>query len=258
MKIGVIPIFVFSNCIFAQKKESYIELNNYSKWAITIGTVIYEKATLEQKSGQYTFNNFPTLSYNIGIEYDFFPTQKWSFISGIIVALEPAFNIECSFKSEDIFPQFKDGSLIRDKEYSINSFSIPLLSRLNIKAGEKLLFNILLGLKIKYLPEGYVGFGISFSNEDNTQIRQVFGLRAYSQQNSIQGSFIIGPGISYIFNKMYIKMNIQYSLNFQNLIEGEYLFDNLFVSERSYGAYKLSGNYIGLLFTINWRKIKSP
>jgi hypothetical protein len=40
-------------------------------------------------------------------------------------------------------------------------------------------------------------------------------------------------------------------MNFQNAMEGEYLFDNMFMSERSRGDYKLSGNYLGLLFSIS-------
>jgi hypothetical protein len=50
---------------------------------------------------------------------------------------------------------------------------------------------------------------------------------------------------------VFLSANLIYVVNFKNLIEGEYLFDNMFVSSRSYGYYKLSGNYVGILFSVS-------
>ena len=85
----------------------------------------------------------------------------------------------------------------------------------------------------------------------------MFGLRVDSPLNWVQGSFVIGSGISYTMKKILLKANLVYVMNFQNLMEGDYLFDNMFVSPRSYGYYKLSGNYLGLLFSASLAKKKS-
>jgi hypothetical protein len=46
-------------------------------------------------------------------------------------------------------------------------------------------------------------------------------------------------------------------MNFQNTIEGEYQFGNLLISPPTRGDYRLSGNYVGLLFSASLAKRKS-
>ncbi len=54
---------------------------------IIAGPVLYNKATITPQYGDYTFENKPILGFNAGIEYDFYPDAKWSFITGFIQRL---------------------------------------------------------------------------------------------------------------------------------------------------------------------------
>ena len=251
----VLPI-VSTSGVYSQSPTEYYRLKKYHKLGFVAGLTRYNQAKLEPQYGDYTFENKPTLSFNAGFEYDFYPERKWSFITGLIVALEPAYNIAYQFKKEDIYPQFKDGGKDKEKMYAMTSFSAPLLLRLNIQVDKKIFINFRTGLRVMYFPPGAASYSLTFHNADNTESREVFGLKAESPDNLFQGSFIIGAGSSYAMKKILLKMNIIYVINFQNIMDGEYLFDNLFVSPRSYGYYKLSGNYIGLLFSVSLAKKK--
>ena len=252
--VGLVLTIVFAPKVFSQVTTEYYALKKYHKWGIIAGPVLYNRAKLEPQYGEYTFENRPVWGFNAGFEYDFRPANKWSFITGLIVALEPVYNIKYSFKEEDIYPQFKGGDVDKAKMYAMTSFSAPLLIRLNLQIADKMFMNFRTGLKVMYFPSGFASFSLTYHNKDNTEAREVFGLKVESPDNRIQGSFVIGTGVSYALKKILIKANLVYVMNFQNTMEGEYLFDNLFVSPRSYGFYKLSGNYIGLLFIVNLAK----
>jgi len=253
--VGIILTIVLSTEAFGQTSTEYYALKKYRKWGIVAGSVLYNRAKLEPQYGVYTFENKPIWGYNAGFEYDFYPDRKWSFITGFIVALEPIYNIKLSIKKEDLYPGYDDLSE-KDKMYAMTSFSAPILLRLNIQTNKRIFVNFRTGLKAMYFPDGSASVSWTFHNDDDTESREVFGLRAESPLNWFQGSFVIGSGISYATKKVLLKANLIYVMNFQNSMEGDYLFDNMFVSPRSYGYYKLSGNYLGLLFTVSLAKKK--
>jgi len=106
-----------------------------------------------------------------------------------------------------------------------------------------------------FFPPGSASMSVTLHNDDDTESREMFGLRV-NGPNLFQGSFVVGSGISYAIKKLLLKANIIYVMNFQNSVKGEYLFDNMFVSPRSRGYYNLSGNYLGLIFSISLVKKK--
>lgn len=252
----IIIIFLIDSGVYAQSNREYSALSKFRKWGIVAGPILYNRGKLQPQYGEYSFENKPMWGFNAGIEYDFYPDRKWSIITGLFVALEPAYKIVYSFKEEDIYPQFADDLTDKDYMYSMTSFSSPILLRLNIHVSNKIFINFRTGLKVMYFPPGSASMSVTFHNEDNTESREVFILRMDSPDNLFQGSFIIGSGISYASKRLLLKANLIYVMNFQNSMEGEYLFDNLFVSPRSNGYYKLSGNYLGLLFSVSLAKKK--
>jgi len=253
--VGLFLTIIFYSSAASQNHKGYSVLQKYRKWGFIVGPVLYNRAKINPKYGDYTFDNKPIWGFNAGFEYDFFPDKKWSFVTGFIVALEPVFNGNISFKKEDIYSFYEEEDLqFSIKEYAITSFSAPLLVRLNLKIRKKIFVNFLTGFKIMFFPRGTSEIGIIFHSEDNTETREVFGLRVESPDNGIQGSFVVGAGASLAIKKMLLKANLVYIMNFQNTFEGEYQFDNLLTSPPSRGDYTLSGNYVGLLFTINLLK----
>jgi|AntRauTorcE11898_2_1112593.scaffolds.fasta_scaffold00333_2 hypothetical protein len=120
-----------------------------------------------------------------------------------------------------------------------------------------MLANLRVGLKAMYFPHGGLSLGASYTNADNTDTREMFGLYADSPRNSWQGSFVVGTGMHRMEKFGLLKAQLFYVMNFQNTMKGEYLYGNLLQSDDSRGYYKLSGNYVGLLFSYSFKKKKS-
>lgn len=80
-------------------------------------------------------------------------------------------------------------------------------------------------------------------------------MKLESPKNSFLGSYVVGTGLYYIMGKFLLKANLIYVMNFQKTISGEYQFANLFSSPDTRGYYDLSGNYLGLLVSLGWKKL---
>ena len=255
LKVLIVEIIITTITSIHFYGQSYFEkLSNYKKWSIFLGPALYDKAKLEPQYGTYTFKNKPIPSYVVGIEYDFFPAKRWSFISGGFITLEPIYNIDLNIKKEDLYSNYESDITMSDKFYAMYSFSIPFLVRYRTQATDNLFLNLLTGFKAMYFPNGESYMDIIVHNEDDTESKEVFGLRVNSSDNPFYGSLVVGVGSSYILKNTLLSAKLIYVVNFKNLMEGEYLFDNMFVSPRSYGYYKLSGNHLAIWFSIGLRK----
>lgn len=229
-------------------------LGQYSKFGIVIGGSLYDKAKIEREYGELSFKNKPIPSYSFGIEYDLFPKNRWSVITGLNASLEPIYNVEYTIKAEDISGMTED---LTDgaSQYSTMSFSAPILITFKEKLSEKIYLEFRLGIKALYYLDGFAEHSVSFVDEVALTSTSVFGLRMETtNMNNLYGSFVFGGGINFITKWSLIKLNLVYNYNFQNTMEGEYLFDNLIVSKRTYGKYYLSGNYIGLNAVFHFNK----
>jgi hypothetical protein len=256
--VGILMLtIVFCLKVKSQENKVYPVLSKYRKWSIVGGPVLYDRAKIYAKYGDYTFQNRPIWGFIAGFEYDFFPDRRWSFITGLDVALEPIYSIKYRISKQDLYPHFYEDLVEKYTNYSICTFSAPLYARLNIQANSKVFINLTAGLKFMYYPPGGAYFGQEISNEDQSETREIFGLNLHSQNNSIYGSAIVGTGASLALKKVLLKANLIYVLNFQNTIEGEYQFGNLLSSPPTRGDYKLSGNYWGLWLSISFRKSKN-
>jgi len=105
-----------------------------------------------------------------------------------------------------------------------------------------------------FFPYGSADMVTRIFNEEHNESREIFGLKLNSQDFFFYGSYTAGFGVSHMTGWSLLKVNVIYVVNFQNTIEGEYQFANLLSSPDSRGYYKLSGNYIGLLFSVNLKK----
>lgn len=237
------------------KAQTLLEENPlklYRKWSIVAGPVIYNKAKITPQYGEHSFVNKPIPGYYAGVEYDFLNLKKWTLTTGFLWSPEPVYNLEYVLKKEDIYCNYDLYDYTRG--YAMLSFSFPLYVKRNIEISRHFYVQPFTGFKFKYFPSGSAEMSVAVVNEDHTESREVFGLRAESPDNSMQCAYVICIGGSYLMKKALIKANLVYSMNFQTLMSGEYLFDNLLVSPRSRGYYELSGNYIGLLFSVNLKK----
>lgn len=252
--VGIVLTIVLSLSASAQESREYNDLKAYRKWSIVAGPVLFDKATLSPQYGDLSFDNKPIIGFNAGFEYDFYPEKKWSIITGLILTKEPIYKFNYRIAIEDTYAHYLEDWVSAAKANAIVSFSTPILIRINIQAHKRLYFNLFSGLKVKYFPQGTADYTLVMGNEDRTESREMFGLRLNSPENAFQGSFVIGTGCSYALDKVLLKANLVYVMNFQNTISGEYQFGNLFSSPPTRGYYNLSGNYLGLLFSASLKK----
>lgn len=255
--LGILLSNAFLKTSFSQEQKVYYELSKFSKWSLVAGPVIYNKAELNPQYGDLSFENKSMWGFNAGVMYDFYPDRKWSFQTGLIVAKEPIYSVEYEIDKNDLYPSYTENLTGEAKMYSLYTFSSPLIVSLNLKTGKRTFANLSTGLKIMYFPSGEAEYTLAISDEQLSDYREIFGLKLESPENSFQGSFVIGTGFSYALEKVLLKTNLIYVMNFQNTISGEYQFANLFTSPDSRGYYDLSGNYLGLLFSVSLKKSKN-
>lgn len=246
MKKLILVLLLFITSILNAQTNQFEELGKYSRFGLLIGGDLYNKARLEPEYGDLTFKNLPIPSYSFGFEYDLFPKNRWSVSTGLIYVLEPLANFKVSFDAKDISDTWSDGMTIRSSGYAWISPSIPVFVTFKERISDNVFLELRTGIKVKYYRIG-VGRDHQINMIDDTIARTVFGLRMENiKQNGIYGSFVFGAGLNFLTKWSLIKVNLVYNYSFQNIVEGEYLFDNLFVSKRTYGKYYLSGNYFGL------------
>ncbi|MGB4655612.1 MAG: hypothetical protein ACOXZ9_01955 [Bacteroidales bacterium] len=257
--IWCVFVIAFPFMMQAQSIADYSGLEKYSKWSVFAGPVMYNKASITPQYGEYTFENLPIYGFNAGFEYDFYPASKWSFVTGLYVAMEPIYKLRFTLKEEDICANLKGDYTVKvEPAYApIMSFSLPLLVRYNIQVGEKSYLFFSTGLKAMAFPNGEAEYTYFIRCSETTESKQVFGLRILSPDNTFQGSFVFKTGFSYAMDKALLKANLVYVMNFQNTMSGEYQFVNLLTSPDTRGYYDLSGNYLGLMFSVSPKKCKS-
>jgi hypothetical protein len=231
-------------------------LSKYRKLSIIGGPALYNKGEISPQFGDYSFENKSIWGFNAGIEYDFYPDRKWSVLTGLLVALENVYKIECTFKKEDLYDNFTEDYISQYKMTAMPSLSAPLLMRLNFQIGSKTFTNLIMGLKVIYFPSGSGELSVVFHNTGDTESDTVFSLYAESPENPFQGSFVIGAGLSFAIDKVLLKTNLIYTMNFQNCMEGYYHYENVSSTYISSGEYKLSGNYLGLWISVTMAKKK--
>lgn len=246
----------FIKTAFAQEQKVYYELSKFSKWSFVAGPVMYNKAKLTPQYGELSFENKSMMGFNAGVMYDFYPDRKWSFQTGLIVAKEPIYSVEYEIDKNDLYPSYTENLTGEAKMYALYTFSFPIILNLNLKTGKRTFANLTTGLKVMYFPSGEAEYTLAVSDEQLSDHREIFGLKLESPENSFQGSFVVGTGFSYAMKKVLLKTNLIYVMNFQNTISGEYQFANLFTSPDTRGYYDLSGNYLGLQFSVSLKKSK--
>jgi len=129
--------------------------------------------------------------------------------------------------------------------------TIPAFVQFKKQLANKIYFNIETGFQFVIMQPGSFLTGLTLSNQEQDETRQIFSLYGDSSETNIYPNLIISPGFYFTLDKLLIQANFIYQKSFIAYYKGEYLFDNLFVSPRSRGDYELQGDYIGLSFNVH-------
>lgn len=252
--VGIFLTIVSGSEIYAQKSSDFEVFRRYRKLSIFIGPKVYWKAKTYAEYGDYNFTNKVIPGFDFGFEYDFHPDRKWSLVTGLILTKEPIYNLQYHIFQKDLYPQFYEDFVNKTKSYSLNySFSVPILYRFKFQTSGNSFITLSAGLKLMYYNSGVTSFGLVIHNEDDSESREIFGLNLSTQDYSFYESFIFNPGFIFIKKRMLLKPSLLLVINFQNIVKGEYQFDNLLSSPPSRGKYELSGNYLALQLAVNFK-----
>ena len=269
LKIGAGYILALSFCspTIAQtrKAELYPEFKNYSSWGLYFSPVVYRKATTTRYYGDYELTNRNSFKMGFGFEKLIHPERKWAYKVGFHFASTPLWNMEYGIKGKDIYASYQP--FLENREYKsmpansagvVNRYviTIPLLVQFKKQMTANLYFNLETGFHVALMQKGEFSSSASYSNDDNTESREMFAMYAENPNTTVYPNIIISPGFYYTFHGFLLQANFIYQNSIPNYYKGEYQFGNLLESGPTRGSYKLSGDFIGLAFAVHLKKNK--
>ncbi|MDR0789902.1 MAG: hypothetical protein LBO06_03795 [Bacteroidales bacterium] len=246
MKKAIILIscwFMALGVSYSQSYNTYPELNKFKSWGITGEIGFYPKAELTPVCGTLDhFRTFPTKGYKVGIEYDFYPANKWSCIVGFLVKFDPMIAFSADIASMDYFT-------ISDTIMGGFCFNAPILLSYKQRVYKNIYLDFRAGFHF-YLLEPIEGFGFG-----GTELS--IGMER-NKMNVLGGSFVMSIGGMFDLKYILLKAHVSYSLaNMDGIHNGEYDFvDDIDPANNAGGYIKQSGNYLGLSLSFNLKKFK--
>ena len=240
---------------FAQ--EEYPIFNEYRNYGFYATPILFKKAEISRKYGDRIFGTRSNYAVQFGIKKHFNKEKEWSIITGVNFTPLPFYKFSFELKNEDMpHNDYNESLFVSDS--SIGSFYASFISQAEhkIQLSKNIYLNTNLGLNISYLFSGSVLYTVSIEDEDNNLDREVFALYAHTPNSELQVSAIFGLGLYFPLKYFLLQTNIVYNKSFANVLEGEYQFGNLLVSEPTRGDYKVSGDFIGLSATFYFKKRK--
>lgn len=247
--VGLIFTIAFSYC-YSQELDAF---KTYSNWGYHITPILFEKASTTRDFGSTVLENKVMTSFQLGIKYHFLKEKKISFNTGVKFTLIPQINSYFKLSKNDVYESF-NGFEESLKEYGSVYVSVPINVEYKKRLNNNIIFNTNLGLDIFYITSSRDDFSIELASSSLNEVREIFAIYYETQDNAVQFSAVLSTGIYFMFNKFMLQANLVYNKNFQNLLDGEYQFGNLFVSEPTRGDYIVSGDYFGLSTTVYFKK----
>lgn len=249
-------LFFFINFALYSQNQKFKIFENYRNYGFEVSFVRFNSASTTINQGDYILNNYSDTNFNYSIKRYFKKENEWSYFTGLSYNKTPDLNFDFTFKEEDI--QGIDDpymSYFAPKDvYKYFSTMIGVENKLQL--AKNIFFNANFSLNLSYVQNGHESYIIAISDEDEEITREVFGILISTQDNEIQGSAKVSAGVYIPLKFFMLQANICYNKNFQNIFEGVYVFDNLLVSERTKGDYKVSGDYLGISLSIFLKKHK--
>mgnify|MGYP003630616841 FL=1 len=225
--------------------------NTYGNFGYSVAPVLFNRATITRKYGNTKLSNKPILSYQLGMEYHFNQGKRWGIIIGLNLTGTPLTNASYILNENDIYTGYNN----QEQLNGLGSLyiSIPLSIELKTRFSKKIYSNIGLGVKAGFLRGSSNEYLVSYYREDLQEVREVFAMYQLTNSKTPNTSIVLSGGLYFILKKCMIKTNLVYNKSFKNIVEGEYQFGNLLVSEPTRGDYKISGDYFALSTTIYFK-----
>lgn len=251
----VIFILFFSFVGTSQdRKQKFPEFLEYKKLGFTIESAIYRAPNYIRTLGSIDVEGLAITSINFGLDYVQHPDRVFTLRYGVHLNFLPLNSYSFSIPNGDI-PGFTDFEASA-KDYGFLILSVPLEAELKKQMSRNIYFSAKAGINLTFLREGSIETSQSVFIDDLNQIREVFAVRSSSNSFSLYPNLRISPSMYYMSRRVLFQFSIFYQKALPNYFNGDYIIDNLEVSERTEGDYTFSGDQIGLSITLFLKKSK--
>ncbi|MCF6181639.1 hypothetical protein [Lutibacter sp.] len=251
MSIVLIVVSSFIGQAQDNDETNYEIFNSYGNFGYSFAPVLFNKATITRNYGNTILTNRPILSYQLGVVYHFQPAKEWGINTGLTLTRLPISNISFNLNDNDVYPGY--GGSNKSKSIGSLFLSVPINVELKKQLAKNLYANLNFGINISFIPsDGYEEVYI-YSNQELQESREVFAMYQLTGSDNLNASIVLSGGFYFTLKHCLIKTNLVYNKSFKNIVEGEYQFGNLLVSEPTRGDYKISGDYFALATTIYFK-----
>jgi hypothetical protein len=255
-KTASILLAVLLSSLFSTSQDllepAYPEFGEYKKWGYHLGFMTYDATKNVNPTGPYVLDHEAQNGFSVGFTKLLRAEYAISYKIGIYYQSTPVYKTTLLLRNEDAFFQPQRRDLYRVSRFN---FHIPLLVQFKKQLDTNLYFNIESGLMLALIQPGSADTTSAKFVTSLEDKRVVFGIRAENiTQSWILPNLIISPGIYYMTEPALYQLNFIYQNSLIRYYEGQYVVDNLAVSERSESDTTLSGDYIGISFNIHLRK----
>jgi len=232
-------------------ETNYKVFNNYGNFGYSVAPVLFNRATITRNYGNTVLSNRSILSYQLGMTYHFNQGKSWGIIIGLNLTGTPLTNASYILNENDIYTGYNNNEQMRD--LGSLYISIPLSIELKTRFSKKIYSNISLGVKAGFFRGSSNEYLVRYHREDLQEVREVFAMYQLTNSKTPNTSIVLSGGFYFTLKNYLIKTNLVYNKSFKNIVEGEYQFGNLLVSEPTRGDYKISGDYFALSTTIYFK-----
>lgn len=233
-------------------KSQFPEFASYKTWGFTFNPVLNRAPNYTRTLGNIDIKGNSIPGVNFGFNKVIQPERELSFRYGVHLNLLPLESIQFRLPDGDI-PGFTN---FESNERTLGQLiiSVPLEMELKKQMGSRIYFSARIGVNLTLLREGSVEGTVSAFVEDLNEGREIFGIRGQTRKFPIYPNLKISPGFYFMTKPILYQVSIIYQKAIPNYFTGEYLFDNLEISERTEGTYSLSGDQLGIGITLFLRK----
>jgi hypothetical protein len=253
--IAILLIFVTKQQIYAQSsKNKFPEFLEYKKMGYSIAPVTTRPAQFNPTIGDIKVTGSWTPSLSFGLNWTAHADREVSFRYGLHFNILPIYDFKYELPDGDL-PN-STNFFSNDRNWGPLYISVPLQVELKKQLGPRLYASAMGGVNIAWIPEGSVEVGASVLVEELNEVREFFELRSQTREFPLYPNLRLSLGLYFMWDKLLLQTNVVYQKSIPNYFTGEYLFDNLEISDRTEGTYSYSGDYIGLEFVFFLKKRK--
>lgn len=254
--IVAIAFFLTAPILLAQKAKleatPFAVFDEYKQWGITLSPRLYAKAKTSVIDGNYDIDTNASFGLGLGVDYLFFPTNKFSFRAGARISFFSPENFNVFIPAEELTP-WRDQPFDEHLRDLAILFSVPLEAEWKHPLSNRTFLSVRAGVELLFYETHESSTGLLVDPE-NSDSNEMFFILNKTSKNSIQPYLKFSPGVYFVLNPFILQTSLIYQKNLNTFHKGTFNFSNLAQSNSGTGSYTYSGDFMGLELTFLLKK----